>query len=79
MASPHVAGIAALILEDEPFLPSSDLKARILSQTLDGVLQDTATHPNYIGGGSPNLLAQSNPPTIFEDTFESGNTTRWNL
>lgn len=76
MSSPHVAGIAALVLEDEPFLSAPLLKARILDQALIGVLNDDNTHPNYIGVGSPNLLA-SLSRLIFADGFETGDMSAW--
>lgn len=77
MASPHVAGIAALILEEEPFMSASLVKRRILGQAVPGVLDQDSAHPNYIGAGSPNLLAHTLSPAIFTDGFESGDTSAW--
>lgn len=79
MASPHVAGVAALILEDEPFLSAAHLKERILDQAVAGVLNDDSSHPSYIGAGSPNLLVQSSNAGVFADGFESGDTSSWSF
>lgn len=77
MASPHVAGIAALILEEEPFLPAPVLRQRILDRAQSGVMVGDSGQHNYIGAGSPNLLANSSGAVIFADGFESGDTTSW--
>jgi hypothetical protein len=52
MASPHVAGVAALVLDDNPTASSADVRAAILGNTTDGVLSN-------VGSGSPNKLLHS--------------------
>jgi subtilisin family serine protease len=52
MASPHVAGVAALVLDDNPAASSADVRAAILGNTTDGVLSN-------VGSGSPNKLLYS--------------------
>lgn len=56
LSSPFVAGIAALILEDNPGMPPAELKDRITSLSLHG-----AVGGNLVG--SPSFLAQAPPPT----------------
>lgn len=53
MAAPHVAGVAALVLESNPSLTPSQVSSAILS----GATQGLVVTP---GAGSPNLLAFSN-------------------
>ncbi len=50
MASPHVAGLAALIRDEFPAFSAADVTSEILARATAGVV----TSP---GGGSPNLLA----------------------
>ncbi|NVJ61098.1 MAG: S8 family peptidase [Gammaproteobacteria bacterium] len=50
MASPHVAGIVALFLQNNPFSTPATVMASILSDATTGQLSS-------IGAGSPNLLA----------------------
>lgn len=52
MASPHVAGIAALYLADHPNAQPAEVSAAITSAATPGALTN-------IGTGSPNLLASS--------------------
>lgn len=77
MAAPHVSGIAALILEENPSLTAAEVKARILARATGNVLKGNPADPNYIGTGSPNLLASALGNSIFADSFESGDTTAW--
>lgn len=77
MAAPHVAGIAALILEKEPSLTAAEVKTRILGRATGNVLKSNPADPNFIGAGSPNLLANALGETIFVDGFESGDTLAW--
>lgn len=59
MASPHVAGLAALILAEKPFgFNQEDMRNEIVKMSTQGVLSD-------VGEGSPNLLAFTNPPPSF--------------
>ncbi len=55
MASPHVAGVAALILADQPTLSPAGVAAQLIANTTPGVVDDA-------GRGSPNLLLYSPPP-----------------
>lgn len=52
MASPHVAGVAALVLGDDPSADAATVSAEILSNTTEGVVADA-------GAGSPNKLLHS--------------------
>jgi hypothetical protein len=57
MASPHVAGIAALYLQANPNLTPSEVQTLIKSSSSKGQLVS-------IGSGSPNALAFSNAVTV---------------
>ena len=59
MAAPHVAGVAALYLEDNPDATPEDVKALLLSSSVEGVLFD-------VQEASPNLLL--NTEYLFEST-----------
>jgi subtilisin family serine protease len=52
MASPHVAGVAALYLDDNPSATPSSVRNAIVSSATSGVLSN-------VGSGSPNLLLYS--------------------
>jgi subtilisin family serine protease len=78
MAAPHVSGIAALLLQTEPTLNSSALKAKILANARPNALEADPADPNWIGPLSPNLLASVwASDVLFADGFESGNVTAW--
>lgn len=49
MASPHVAGVAALILSSDPSLTPSQVEGAMLGNATSGAIAD-------VGAGSPNLL-----------------------
>ncbi len=53
MASPHVAGVAALYLESQPNASPSEVKAMLLNGAVSGALSD-------VRSGSPNLLVNVN-------------------
>jgi subtilisin family serine protease len=55
MASPHVAGVAALILQATPGLAPVDVAAQVTTTATSGAVTATGT-------GSPNLLLYSAPP-----------------
>ncbi|AOE49076.1 S8 family peptidase [Kangiella sediminilitoris] len=72
MASPHVAGIAALYLADNPTASVSQVTQAIVDAATPGVVSDAKS-------GSPNLLAYSlfdgstpPPPPPGGDTLENG-------
>ena len=48
MASPHVAGVAALYLEDNPDATPSDVKAQLLASGVDGAVFDVQNSPNLL-------------------------------
>lgn len=52
MAAPHVAGVAALILEQTPTATPADISATIINASVTGLI-------SRIGTGSPNHLLQS--------------------
>jgi subtilisin family serine protease len=71
MASPHAAGIAALIKAANPSFTPQQVRDRMVADATPGVIGNPGT-------GSPNLLGFVNngatpPPgtTLFEDTFET--------
>ncbi|HZM78882.1 MAG TPA: S8 family peptidase [Candidatus Limnocylindrales bacterium] len=74
MASPHAAGIAALIKASNPSFTPQQVRDRMVADATSGVVGNPGT-------GSPNLLGfvpggTTNPPTVvFEDTFETA--TGW--
>lgn len=76
MAAPHVSGLAALFLQDDPYMTSEDLKTLILTRGIQGVLETNPADPNYIGVDSPDLLLHWDP-IVFEDGFETGNFVAW--
>ncbi|MEO8198048.1 MAG: S8 family serine peptidase [Thermoanaerobaculia bacterium] len=76
MAAPHVSGLAALFLQDDPYLTSEDLKTLILARGIQGYLETNSADPNYIGAGSPDLLLHWDP-IVFEDGFETENFVAW--
>ncbi|MEM9454374.1 MAG: S8 family serine peptidase [Myxococcota bacterium] len=51
MAAPHVAGVAALLLEDDPGATPTQIASAILSGAISDVVSDTS--------GAPNLLLQA--------------------
>ena len=72
VASPHVAGTAALVLASHPELTPAEVQGRILAAATVGALTD-------VGEGNANLLLYSaieglgDPdPMVFRDGFESG-------
>jgi subtilisin family serine protease len=74
MASPHVAGVAALVASANPTWSPAQVRNELVADATPNVV----TNP---GSGSPNLLlfvdnGTGGPPpgtTVFSDTFESAN------
>jgi subtilisin family serine protease len=81
MASPHIAGGAALILGANPTFTPAQVRAAMVGNATSGVISN-------VGAGSPNLLlrvgAGGTPPpppppppgTVFSDNFETA-TNNW--
>jgi serine protease len=79
MASPHVAGTAALVLAANPNATPDEVQALILAEATAGELTD-------IGPGSPNLLLFSafagiggQALSIFTNGFEGGAVDNWSV
>ncbi len=77
VASPHVAGSAALVLATNPGATPEEVQAVIVAAATAGTLAD-------IGEGSPDLLLYSVfegegtvPQSIFNDGFEVGDLSGW--
>ena len=62
MASPHAAGVAALILADEPSATPQQVHDRILADAVTGVITEAGT-------GTPNKLLQT-PASAPDDTSD---------
>jgi len=80
MASPHVAGVAALHLEENPSFTPADIANLLTSNATQGVLSG-------IGSGSPNLMLYSltegggGAPgfeTVYFEDFNGGSAPGWN-
>lgn len=80
MASPHVAGAAALLVAENPALSATQVASLLTSNATSGVLTS-------VGTGSPNLLlftlnAGAPPPgggqTVYADNFDTGTAVGWN-
>lgn len=81
MASPHVAGAAALLIEEFPALTAQQVASMLTGNATSGVLAN-------VGSGSPNLLLytltdQGGPPpgggqTVYFDNFDNGTAAGWN-
>lgn len=60
MATPHVAGTAALVLDGHPTWTAADVRSAIVNTAVRGVLKDAATgtrivdNPNIVGAGLEN-------------------------
>ncbi len=85
MASPHVAGAAALILDENPGFSTTQVANELTSRATSGVISNTS--------GSPNLLlytlSESAPPppppppppgedVVYVEDFDNGSAAGWN-
>jgi len=77
MAAPHVSGVAAMILHDNPTMKVDMLRQLILNWAEQGVLPSNPQDPAYIGSGSPNLLLHWDPSNIMRDGFETESYVLW--
>jgi subtilisin family serine protease len=61
MATPHVAGGAAVVIQQHPDWTAADVRSALVNTATRGVLKDTATgrtivdNPNIVGAGLENL------------------------
>jgi len=67
MAAPHVAGVAAIYLQSNPFATPAQVEQALRSRGTWGALQSNASNPNYIGQDSDNVI-------VFSDTRSTGDT-----
>jgi subtilisin family serine protease len=78
MASPHVAGAAALLLESAPTLAPADVARLLTSSATRDAIADAAGSPNlllYIGAnGQPAATSPSIPPSTAAPTTTSPST-----
>ena len=85
MASPHVAGVAALILAANPTWTPSQVRNEMVSDATTGVVGNPTGSPNLLlfvdngdGGGDPPPPPPPPPGgTIYQDSFETS--TGWTL
>ncbi len=78
MAAPHVSGVAAMILDQYPNLPSRVLKWAVINWATPGILETNSGDRYYIGTGSPNRMLYWSERSVFADRFESGDFRLWN-
>jgi subtilisin family serine protease len=85
MAAPHVAGAAALLVEENPTWTVAQVRAALTDNATPNVISN-------VGSGSPNLLLYTltagggggTPPpppggqTVFSANFDAGTATGWN-
>jgi minor extracellular serine protease Vpr len=68
MATPHVAGSAAVVIEQHPDWTAADVRSAIVNTAVRGVLKDTDTgrvvvdNPNIVGAGLVSLHHPLNEP-----------------
>lgn len=74
MAAPHVSGVAALLLEEQPDTRPDQLKASLVEWATYSSLGLAAGHP--IGPGSPNTRVRRAEDVVFEDGFNF-DLSRW--
>ncbi|HLV57692.1 MAG TPA: S8 family peptidase [Natronosporangium sp.] len=84
MASPHVAGVAALILAANPNLTPAQVRNQMVADATTGVVGNPGTgSPNRLlfvnnGGGTPPPPPPPPPPgLVYQDSFETS--TGWTL
>src|SRR4029450_3488430 len=62
MGAPHVAGSAAVVIDQHPDWTAADVRSAIVNTAVRGVLRDFVTgktivdNPNVVGAGLENLL-----------------------
>jgi subtilisin family serine protease len=68
MSSPHVAGVAALLLQEDPTVTPAQLTARMLNDSTKGLVTDEGSgSPNrmlYTGAINERALATSDPTSM---------------
>jgi serine protease len=80
MATPHVAGTAALFLQDNPGATPAEVEAALLGGTVTGLISDTRGSPNrllntaFASGGAPDPDPDPDPDPG-EGTPQSGSAT----
>lgn len=62
MATPFVAGVAALYLQAHPLATPTEVKAALIANATTGLLNTNTTTPNHIGTSSPNRLLYNKVP-----------------
>jgi len=78
MASPHVAGAAALVLEEHPTWNPTQVRNELIARATSGVISGTNGSPNLLlftlGGGAPPPPPPPPPPgaCTLDDDFENG-------
>jgi subtilisin family serine protease len=71
MAAPHVTGVAAMILQENPNIGATVLRRMLLNWALRGALDSS------IGTGSPNVLLHWRQNNLFADGFENNSALVW--
>lgn len=77
MAAPHVSGVAAMMLHEDPSMTTDQLRTMILNWATQDVLENNSADSEYIGDGSPNRLLHREPKDLLRDGFETGDTRLW--